>query len=63
MQKCSKLSCIGTSLQTDGNMIDCYSIANVPLLLNIVTQIVIVVITVIIFNCNHIYTKYLKLYS
>ena len=51
------------SLQTDGNTIDCYSIANVPLLLNIVTQKVIIVITVIIFICYHLHTEYLKLHT
>ena len=43
-----KLSGIVMSLQTDGNTIYSYSIANVSLLLNIVTQIVIIVITVVI---------------
>ena len=45
----------------DGNKIDCYSIANVSLLLNTVTQRVIIVITVTIFICFHLYTEYLKL--
>jgi len=44
-----KLSEIVMSLQTDGNTIDSYSIANVSLLLNIVTQNVITVITVVTF--------------
>jgi len=35
------------SLQTDGNTIDSYSIANVSLLLNTVTQSVITVFTVV----------------
>ena len=50
------------SLQTNENTIDRYTIVNVSLLLNIVTQRVIIVITVISFT-YHIYTEYLKLYT
>ena len=37
------------NLQTDGNKTDCHSFDNVSLLLNIVTQRIIIAITVIIF--------------